>query len=59
VDVLYDHKVRLVLSAEKNLDELLQRPSALEGVFARTQSRLMEMQSEDYLMAPHHTQKKT
>lgn len=48
VDVFYDDRVKLVLSAEASPDELF-----TEGVnsaeFARTASRLTEMQSSDYL----------
>jgi len=48
VDVFYDDRVKLVLSAEASPDELF-----TEGInsaeFARTASRLTEMQSSDYL----------
>lgn len=48
VDVFYDDRVKLVVSAEASPDELF-----TEGVnsaeFARTASRLTEMQSSDYL----------
>ncbi len=48
VDVFYDHKVKLILSAQCPPDELYtQGPMANE--FARTVSRLMEMQSREYL----------
>ncbi|CDM25067.1 cell division protein ZapE [Castellaniella defragrans] len=48
VDVLYDHKVKLILSAQCPADELYtQGPMANE--FSRTVSRLMEMQSREYL----------
>lgn len=48
VDVLYDHKVKLILSAQCPADELyIEGPMANE--FARTVSRLLEMQSREYL----------
>lgn len=52
VDTLYEHKVKLVCSAAVQPDALY--PSG-DGSFefARTASRLMEMQSESYLAAAH------
>lgn len=52
VDEFYDRRVKLVLSASAPLDELY-RGSRLTFEFQRTQSRLVEMQSSDYLHAPH------
>lgn len=50
VDVLYDHKVKLILSAQCPPDELYtQGPMANE--FHRTVSRIMEMQTLEYLQA--------
>src|SRR5512145_910018 len=51
VDVLYDHRVKLLASAEVKPDQLY-TSGALAGEFARTASRLVEMQSRDYLNAP-------
>ncbi len=52
VDTLYDRGVKLAASFAAPLDELGQdRQTAFE--FARTASRLTEMQSESYLEAPH------
>ena len=48
VDVLYDHRVKLLLSAEVAAGELYQS-GALANEFARTVSRLEEMQSREYL----------
>jgi cell division protein ZapE len=48
VDVLYDHRVKLLLSAEAPAGELY-RSGALSNEFARTVSRLEEMQSREYL----------
>jgi cell division protein ZapE len=52
VDALYDHRVKLILSAELPPDELYQG-RLLRGAFARTTSRLIEMGSEDYLALAH------
>jgi cell division protein ZapE len=52
VDILYDHCVKLVLSAAVPADALyLEGPNARE--FARTVSRLVEMRSHDYMARPH------
>jgi cell division protein ZapE len=52
VDTLYDRGVKLAASFAAPLDELGQdKRSAAE--FERTVSRLVEMQSADYLKAPH------
>ncbi|PLZ04424.1 cell division protein ZapE [Burkholderia sp. WAC0059] len=51
IDVLYDHKVKLLMSAEVRPEELyLDGPMANE--FTRTVSRIVEMQSKEYLEAP-------
>lgn len=52
VDALYDCHVKLILSAQVSLDELYEgKQHAFE--FERTRSRLVEMQSEDYLQREH------
>lgn len=53
IDALYEHKVKLVCSSRVPARELY--PSG-DGSFefARTVSRLIEMQSEAYLSASHH-----
>lgn len=48
VDVLYDHKVKLIMSAEVEAAELY-TAGVMSGEFHRTESRLMEMQSKEYL----------
>ncbi len=52
VDEFYDHKVKLILSAAVPLPELYQGRN-LAFVFERTRSRLLEMQSHDYLALEH------
>ena len=51
VDVFYDHKVKLLISAEVAPEELYVE-GTLANEFARTVSRLVEMQSLEYLEAP-------
>jgi|TARA_B110000503_G_scaffold46671_1_gene76187 cell division protein ZapE len=52
VDEFYDRSIKLVLSAEVSL-MLLYEDGALNFEFRRTTSRLLEMQSYDYLARPH------
>lgn len=52
VDEFYDRNVKLVVSAEKSLPELYSG-GKLTFEFQRTQSRLLEMQSHEYLARPH------
>ena len=52
IDEFYDHGVNLVLSAASAPDGLYQG-ERLRAEFARTQSRLIEMQSTDYLARAH------
>ena len=52
VDVCYDHRVKLIISAATYPDDLyVEGPNAHE--FFRTVSRLTEMQSREYLALPH------
>lgn len=52
VDTLYDRGVKLVISAAVPIIEIYQG-SKLKLEFQRTQSRLQEMQTHDYLERPH------
>ncbi len=52
VDEFYDRKVKLIVSAAANVDTLYQG-NRLQFEFDRTASRLIEMQSNDYLHAAH------
>jgi cell division protein ZapE len=54
VDEFYDHRVKLVLSAATALNELYQG-SELKFAFERCESRLLEMQTREYLSLPHAT----
>jgi cell division protein ZapE len=54
VDVLYDHRVHLIASAEVPPEQLYVA-GALKNEFARTVSRLHEMQSREYLEAPRRS----
>ncbi len=53
VDVLYDHRVKLVISAAVAADQLFTEGTQAEE-FKRTVSRLIEMRSRDYLAEAHH-----
>ena len=52
VDEFYDRNVKLVLSAEVDMVSLYTE-GKLSFEFERTRSRLLEMQSHDYLARPH------
>lgn len=52
IDEFYDRGVNVLLSAVAN-PSALYRGNRLQGPFARTASRLTEMQSEHYLARPH------
>lgn len=52
VDEFYDRQVKLIVSAERPLAELYST-GKLDFEFQRTVSRLLEMQSHEYLARPH------
>lgn len=52
VDEFYDRAVKLIIAAERPVTELY-RGAKLTFEFERTQSRLIEMQSQEYLARPH------
>ncbi|MDR2013524.1 MAG: AFG1 family ATPase [Rhodanobacter sp.] len=54
VDEVYDRGVKLVLSAAAPIVDLY-AGERLRAAFARTESRLIEMQSEDYLAREHRS----
>jgi cell division protein ZapE len=54
VDILYDHRVKLLASADAAAEELyVDGPNAQD--FPRTVSRLIEMRTRDYMALPHAT----
>ena len=48
IDVFYDHKIKLLMSAQVPAEELYTE-GTLSNEFHRTVSRIIEMQSQDYL----------
>jgi cell division protein ZapE len=52
VDEFYDRAVKLIVAAERPVTELY-HGAKLTFEFERTQSRLIEMQSQEYLARPH------
>ncbi len=55
IDVLYDHRVTLIFSSEVMIDSM-KVPDKYQFAFARTQSRLQEMSTSDYVHTAHRTQ---
>ena len=54
IDNLYDHRVKIVVSAAAMPDELYAEGDGAKA-FERTASRLMEMRTEGYFELPHLT----
>ena len=54
IDALYEHKVNLICTADTEPEALYPEGDG-SFAFARTVSRLHEMQSDDYMHAPHLT----
>ena len=52
IDEFYDRQVNLMISAEAQIETIYQG-NQLKFEMQRTQSRLLEMQSEEYLAKPH------
>ena len=53
IDILYERRVKLIMSAETEPQELFHAETGAEAFeFARTVSRLAEMRSRDYLALP-------
>ena len=52
IDELYDRSIKMVIAADAEID-LLYRGDRLIFEFARTQSRLIEMRTVEYLRQPH------
>ncbi|MBI3419536.1 MAG: cell division protein ZapE [Proteobacteria bacterium] len=53
IDILYEKHANVVISAEVKLEKLMEPGHSLYPRFERTQSRLFEMQSEEYMRRPH------
>lgn len=54
IDVLYDYKVKLVMSSAASVEKLYTEGDFAQE-FSRTVSRMIEMQSSNYLALPHLT----
>ena len=52
IDALYEHRVKMVVSADAQPDAL-SPDGDTAFAFERTASRLIEMQSEEYMRTPH------
>ena len=52
IDEFYDRQVKLIISAEAEIPSIYEGQKLLFEI-ERTQSRLLEMQSEEYLAKPH------
>jgi cell division protein ZapE len=55
VDLCYDHRVKLVIHAAIDLEHVYPNDQRLSAEFSRTKSRMVEMQSKEYLASAHLT----
>lgn len=55
IDVMYDYQVKIIISSDVAIDAIYPE-GRLRFAFERTQSRLQEMQSGEYLQRPHRTE---
>lgn len=55
VDEFYDRRVKLIIGSEASLKDLYVG-TQMQFPFQRTVSRLLEMQSEEYLASPHRSE---
>ncbi len=54
IDVFYDHKIKLLMSAEVSPEKLYTQ-GMLVNEFHRTVSRIIEMQSREYMESERRT----
>ncbi|MCV2509629.1 MAG: cell division protein ZapE, partial [Neisseriaceae bacterium] len=54
IDILYDYRVKVCMTSEVGINDIYKDGDFAEE-FQRTASRLIEMQSEEYLKLPHLT----
>ena len=52
IDECYDRKVKIIISAETDISKIYTGNKLIEK-YKRTESRLIEMQSKEYLKEPH------
>ncbi|UDG83070.1 cell division protein ZapE [Candidatus Vallotia lariciata] len=57
IDILYDHKIKLLMSAAVPAEQLY-IAGLMSNKFARTISRIVEMQSQEYFEAPRRFSKR-
>lgn len=55
IDVMYDYQVKIIIASEVPIEAIYPK-GRLRFAFERTQSRLQEMQSTEYLHRPHRSE---